>query len=339
MSFKAPLRAFASGVMLLVAGFVLAAGCGGSGTACVPGQSIACSTGKSCGHAFQVCNSDGSGYGECTCGPTAFPPVGPNSGLTGAACESDANCREGLTCVTKDQELVLGEGPSAGICLAPCIPGHDILCTGVEAKAKCVVLDDKGTATTSDDTAYCMLGCNIGDTKDPDKCRSRDDMVCFEEVPGSGIGYCRPACRKDSDCSPRYCDLGTGLCSGASRTGDSIGSLCDPTTDTCAGACHTYSGAYTECTGLCSYGEPGACGQTRTDPPYDYYCYAEDALGSGAGDLGYCARVCNCDSECGRVDNVCEPHPELVAKTGRQGVCGSKALSSGMLRPNTPCKQ
>jgi hypothetical protein len=34
---------------------------------------------------------------------------------------------------------------------------------------------------------------------------------------------------------------------------------------------------------------------------------------------------------------VCEPLPELEAKTGRAGICGSKTLSSGGARPNVPC--
>jgi hypothetical protein len=182
-----------------------------------------------------------------------------------------------------------------------------------------------------------MLGCKINDAKDPDKCRSRDDLVCFERVLGSGIGYCKPACRKDSDCSPRFCDLGTGLCADAPRTGDAIGALCDPANDTCAGVCHQYSGGYTECTGICSYGEPGACGQTRTSPPYDYFCYTEDALKSGPGDLGLCAKTCGCDDDCGRPDQVCEPNSALVAKTGRQGICGSKAFANGTLRTSHPC--
>lgn len=340
MALEAPLRVLALGLVLAPSAFVLAAGCGNTSTACVPGQSVACVGPASCADAFQVCNADGSGYGECRCGGDdgggAFPPVGPNSGRVGAGCVSADNCRRGLECVPTGGSLVGNEGPSGGLCLARCLPDHDF-CNGLDAKAKCIVVDDAGTTTTEDDIAYCMLGCTIADAKDPDKCRSRDDMVCFERVLGSGIGYCRPACRSDSDCKPRFCDLGTGLCGDAARTGDPIGTLCDPANDTCAGRCFQHAGGYTECSGICNYHVAGACGQTRTDPPYDYFCDTDDALGSAEGDLGWCSKVCNCDADCGRPDTVCEPNSDLASKTGRSGVCGSKVFANGTPRKNRPC--
>jgi hypothetical protein len=232
-----------------------------------------------------------------------------------------------------------GEGPSAGFCLAPCPPGgSDSFCAGVDATAKCVTLDDKGTTSTDDDVVYCMPGCKIGDTKDPDKCRSRPDSVCAEKPEGSRTGYCRPACRNDKDCAPRHCDIGTGLCGDAAPSGDSIGAACDPGNSACAGGCFPEANNYAECSGPCSYGEPGGCGQAQTTPPYDYFCYIDGALGAGAGDLGYCARVCSCDNDCGRPDAVCEPTPDIAGKTGRPGVCGSKMFANGTARKNIPCK-
>lgn len=319
---------------------VLTAGCGSS-TACVPGQSVACVGGQSCGNAYQVCKADGSGYGECLCsmgdGGGLFTNVGPNSGLIGAACGSDVNCRRGLACVTSSSTIIKGEGPSGGLCLARCVFGHDF-CNAVDARAKCVVLDDRGTPSPDDDVSYCMPGCAIGVSKDPDKCRSREDLVCTEGTLGSGVGYCRPACRNDTDCKPRYCDIATGLCGDTAPSGDPIGADCMPTNSTCAGGCFTNVGNYNECSGVCSYGEPGGCGQARTSPPYDFFCYVDGAIGAGAGDLGYCSRVCNCDGDCGRPDAVCEPTPDLTGKTGRSGVCGSKTFANGTPRKNIPCQ-
>lgn len=321
---------------------VLPAGCGSTSTACVPGQSITCVGDQACDTSYQVCKEDGSGYGECLCsrGGVTFTRTGPSSGLIGAACVSDAFCRKGLNCVALTSTEIAGEGPSGGFCLAPCTAAAgDSFCAGVDATAKCVTLDDKGTPVTDDDVVYCMPGCTIGDTKDPDKCRSRPDSVCTEKTTGSHAGYCRPACRNDKDCAPRYCDIATGLCGDAAPSGAAIGGECGANNSACAGACFPEANGYAECSGVCSYGEPGGCGQTQTTPPYDYFCYIDAALGAGVGDLGYCARVCTCDTDCGRPDAVCEPTPDIAGKTGRPGVCGSKVFGNGTLRKNIPtCK-
>lgn len=321
----------------------LGSACGNSDTetACVPGQSVACVGDQACDTSFQVCKGDGSGYGECLCsrGGVTFTRTGPASGLIGAACDSDAHCRKGMTCVTKGSTEINGEGPSGGLCVAPCPPGNDAFCAGVDATAKCVILDDKATPSTDDDVVYCMPGCKIGDTKDPDKCRSRPDSVCTEDKLGSGVGYCRPACRNDVDCAPRRCDIATGLCGDAAPAGDPIGAACIPDNPGCAGGCFPGAGGYAECSGVCSYGEPGGCGQANTSPPYDYFCYIDAAFRAGAGDLGYCARACDCDNDCGRTDAVCEPvTPDIAKKTGRIGICGSKMFANGTARKNTPCK-
>src|SRR5262249_1596000 len=175
MALTKVLRSLAISFIGAGAGIVFSAGCGSTSTACVPGQSIACAGDQACDASFQVCKDDGSGYGECLCsrGGVTFTRTGPSSGLIVAACASDAFCRKGLNCVAVTSTDINGEGPSAGFCLAPCPAGAgDAYCAGVDANAKCVTLDDKGTTSTDDDVIYCMPGCTIGDTKDPDKCRS-----------------------------------------------------------------------------------------------------------------------------------------------------------------------
>jgi hypothetical protein len=331
----------AGGLLLVMTAFVQG-GCGNNSTApataCVPGQSIACAGAHACeGH--QVCKSDGSAYGECLCGDgglRSFPRVGPFSGLLGAACGTSDDCRHGLECVTKDSNLVRGEAPSAGMCLAKCLVDHNF-CAEVDATAKCIVLDDKGTPDISDDLSYCMPGCKLGvQPAEADKCRGRIDVACVEYPAGAGAGYCRPACRSDIDCAPRKCDLRTGLCGDVPSTGDPIGAACDPNDSKCADGCFPQGGSYAECSGVCSYGTQG-CGQ-NADPPLDFYCSIPASPGSGAGDIGYCAKLCNCDGECNRADAVCEPHPELFERTGRHGQCASKITPSGGVRQNLPCK-
>jgi hypothetical protein len=290
--------AIASSVLAL-----LSVGCGDD-PSCVPGQSIECSRGSCTGH--QVCRDDGKSFGECRCSGTSgdFPETGPYSGLIGATCTTTEDCREGLDCLTVESSLINGEGPSAGICLARCLPEHDF-CTELDARSRCIVLDDGGTpAQPLDDVAYCLPGCVIGtQPNEEDKCRGRIDLVCSEFPTGSGVGYCRPACRGDIDCGSRYCDLATGFCADRPFAGEPIGAPCDSisTTRSCAGGCIEHGSSYAECSGVCSYGTAG-CGQTGATLPLDNFCYLDPTSRSGAGDLGYCVRVCDCDDDCERAD-------------------------------------
>jgi len=212
-------------------------------------------------------------------------------------------------------------------------------CEAADASSKCIVLDDRGTTDVVDDAAFCLPRCALGDPSvNDDKCLGRIDLVCSEETAGTGLGYCRPACRGDIDCGARHCDLSTGLCGDAAPTGDPIGSACNPDMPQCAGGCIDHGSAYAECSGVCRFGTPG-CGQDPSaGKPYDFYCYLDPSGRAGEGDLGYCTRVCDCDADCGRPDAVCEPHDSLTSDTGRAGVCASKTFASGGARPSLPCK-
>jgi hypothetical protein len=216
---------------------------------------------------------------------------------------------------------------------------NEEVCAEADAGTKCVVLDDRGTTSTVDDAAFCLPTCKLGDPAvNDDKCRGRIDLVCGEETAGTGVGYCRPACRSDIDCGARHCDLRTGLCGDEALSGDPIGSACDPDMPECAGGCIDHGASYAECSGVCRFGTPG-CGQdTSGGAPYDFYCYLDPSGKGGEGDLGYCARVCDCNDDCNRADAVCEPQAELTSATGRKGVCASKLFASGGARPNLPCK-
>src|SRR5688572_4436036 len=101
-------------------------GCGGEDKAagCVAGQSIGCVGEQGCaGH--QVCKADGSAYSACLCGSDSpadggFTETGPRSGLLGAACDGEAGCRAGLTCLPSTSAAFDGEGPANGICTVDC---------------------------------------------------------------------------------------------------------------------------------------------------------------------------------------------------------------------------
>jgi hypothetical protein len=327
----AVMRALASAALLVVAGTPMACGHDSSGNSCVKGQQGKCFGAGQC-PGYQVCQADGT-YGACVCGDAdagsrPFPHTGPLSGLLGAVCGADADCRHGLQCVTSDSKLIHGEGPSSGMCLSRCAVGHEELCSSVDATARCLVVDDKGTADTSDDLAYCLPGCTLGDQPaSADKCRGRVDLVCTASTTGGKTGYCSPSCRSNLDCAPRFCDLGTGLCADSAPSGDPIGASCDPKSSKCAGGCVQQGTSFYECTGLCSYGTQG-CGQNDA-PPLDYYCSIGANSVTGDGDLGYCAKLCDCDADCNRPDAICEAQSDLVTRAGRQGMCVSKLAAKG----------
>ncbi len=324
---------------LALAGTPVACGHSSSGGSCVKGQQDKCFGAGQCA-GYQVCGADGT-YGACICGDAdagsrPFPHTGPLSGLLGAACGSSADCRHGLECVDKDSKLIHGEGPSSGMCLSRCVIGHEELCSSVDATARCLVLDDGGTSDTSDDLAYCLPGCNLGDQPaSADKCRGRVDLVCTASTAGSKIGYCSPSCRSNLDCAPRFCDLGTGLCADSAPAGDPIGTSCDSKSSKCAGGCVQQGSGFWECTGLCSYGTQG-CGQ-NDEFPLDYFCSIGASSASADGDLGYCAKLCDCDADCNRPDAVCQAQHDLIARAGRQGLCVSKVGANGTARTGISC--
>jgi hypothetical protein len=228
---------------------------------------------------------------------------------------------------------VAGEGPSAGLCTVKCATDPQA-CARADKSSVCVVLNDNGTTDLADDIAFCLPKCTLGTpSANVEKCRSRVDLVCEQTSAGSTAGQCRPACRADIDCGARVCDLRTGLCADAPPPGGAIGDSCVPNQTACAGGCFSHSATYAECSGLCSLGTAG-CGQSHPDAPLSFYCYYDSSNKGGNGDLGNCAKLCDCDAQCGRPDAVCEPVPSLTASTGRKGVCGSKMFASGGARPN-----
>jgi hypothetical protein len=331
--------------MVILTGFLVVAGVNGCGSTektpnasvCAAGRSIACSGPDGCsGH--QICRDDGSAYDVCICaGDETFAGAGPSSGLLGSTCSDDAECRKGFSCLPPTTDLIGGEGPSAGLCVLDC-QANPSVCEKADPGTTCVVLAANGTDDTSDDTALCLPKCTLGDpAPNDDKCRGRIDLVCSEQTAGTGLGYCRPACRSDLDCGARVCDLRTGLCADSAPAGDPIGSACNPAEPTCAGGCVDHGSDWAECSGVCRLNTPGCGQESASGPPYDFWCFLDPSNRGGEGDLGYCTRVCDCNDDCDRADAVCEPRKSLTPDTGRKGVCASKLFASGGARPSLPC--
>lgn len=330
-------------VLLLAPWAVLVAlpfGCGGEDEAggCVAGQSIACTGERGCaGH--QVCKQDGSAYSPCLCGDDPVPDggfdeMGPRSGRLGAMCNGEAGCRPGLTCLPSTSVAASGQGPANGICTADCRSDESV-CAQFDPKSVCQRVD----VADRDSAAYCFAGCSLGEPGfGADKCRGRSDLACSETAAGSGEGYCRPSCQNDAHCGSRFCNLSTGLCGDARPSGDPVGAACAAEQPNCAGACLPHGG-YAECSGACTLGAVG-CGESREEgPPYDVYCLLEPSTASALGDLGYCAKLCDCDAQCGRADAVCQPlAAQLRSETGRKGSCASKTFVGGSTRPGLPCE-
>jgi hypothetical protein len=288
---------------------------------------------------------DGNRFGQCICGGTnTVPPFVIEAGadgrvpnMLGAPCVVDKDCGPLLFCLTSKSQTIFGGGPANGLCVADCAKDAS-KCAGLDPSSICRTLDDKGTTnSTSDDVAYCTRGCVVGSPGGIEKCFGRPDVACLALGTGTTNGTCIPACRNDVDCSPRFCDLASGLCMDGPNTGSPIGSTCSATDrDACAGLCRG-SGTYTECSGYCSNGQVG-CGETG-EPPFNYLCLAP--LGAGpwaAGDFGYCRKLCDCDDDCGRTDSVCSPlASEQATAAGRKGECRSSATSAGDPRPGIAC--
>jgi hypothetical protein len=287
-----------------------------------------------------VCRADGTAFDGCICGQGTgngadggLTESGPHSGLLGAECDTDANCRKGMICLGTTSTKLGGEGPGNGLCTVDCT-GDATACAKVDPKSVCQPTDPN----LPSGPAYCYATCTLGNPAAvDDKCDGRGDLACTEKVANSGEGYCRPACQNDGECTPRHCNLSTGLCNDLAVQGSGIGADCTPQSN-CTGGCLTHNATFSECSGACTLGAVG-CGESRdVGPPYDAYCLIEPR-GAGLGDLGYCAKLCDCDDQCGRPDAVCTPvEPSTQRDTGRIGSCSSRTFGDGTPRQNTPCQ-
>lgn len=253
----------------------------------------------------------------------------------GRACATNATCgtASGLSCVT---DPVIPQG----LCSATCETDAD--CQKISAGAVC-------------NSGLCLEGCAIG----PDalnKCHDRPDFACqfFDSVTtttlcsvdedcansavcnnGSCVDIitaCQPTCASDDDCAGDFCNIGTGLCQATKPAGKAVGSACDvnATTDECAGMCIGDSaGTFSLCSGYCTFGVQGGCGWNGVGPAQAGCMfvprYVQDL---GAGDVGYCGQLCDCNDDCLNPTAKCLSFAALELEDfetfyGRKGYCGT----------------
>ncbi|MEZ4338521.1 MAG: hypothetical protein R3B82_18020 [Sandaracinaceae bacterium] len=135
--------------LALLFGVTVSLGCDGS-TACVPGESVACTGPGGCA-GFQICNAEGTGFGACQCGsPDAGldastpPDAGPD------ASSPDASAPDAGPPVCGDGRL---DGDEA------CDDGNDDACDGCDACAvrRSLRFDGDRPRLQIDDGAFAAL--------------------------------------------------------------------------------------------------------------------------------------------------------------------------------------
>jgi hypothetical protein len=229
---------------------------------------------------------------------------GSGGGWLGSACEFDYECTSGLNCMRSDSGLIDLASPAKGICTIGCEP-NPALCLGIGGGAQCFTFESG--------ESYCMQQCFFGPPGstvfDTSKCQGRTEMACVPVSPGMPSGVCAPRCNADADCKAGwYCHPNDGLCRQDPPLGLPVGEACS-TGDDCRGDCEpTTSGVdggagLSVCTEGCTHGAPNACGWTDTSSPAPAFClFGADGIqpidGPGAGDLGECTKLCDCDDQC-----------------------------------------
>ncbi len=127
------------------------------------------------------------------------------------------------------------------------------------------------------------------------------------------------------DCGSFFCDFGTGFCVEKRPAGDPVGAPCDVRIvdpdvpederpeDTCAGRCLSNVDASgnligAACYGYCTSGTLGTvvnCGSSPNGVTEAGCLFVFDGQ-SGAGDIGACGQLCECDSDCHDPASGCE---------------------------------
>jgi hypothetical protein len=226
----------------------------------------------------------------------------------------------------------------------------DADCTAIAAGTLC-----------NTDAGICLEGCAIGPDA-PSKCHDRPDFACQfltsvsttktctadEECANSAVcdkgtcveivTACQPTCASDDDCAGEFCNIGTGLCQAAKPTGKAVGSACDASVTNsteCSGLCIGDSaGTFSLCSGFCTFGVQGGCGWNGVGPA-DAGCmfvprYVQTP---GAGDVGYCGQLCDCNDDCLNPTAKCLSFTaigldDFATFYARKGYCGTPDFTS-----------
>ena len=281
----------------------------------------------------------------------AVPPEFPT---LGKSCITDAVCGPGLTCVSASDDFRGSDaGPAGGLCTKEC--ETDAECLAFAADAVCGTVAEvplTNAYPTRPVPRVCLLGCDLGTNGGLAKCQNRRDLACRPfaapdsvecgedlSCPGDSVCFrtrcrrlaCGPRCNDNDDCEAgRYCDPVSGLCSANEPDPIPWGRECNDLAASpgCGGGSCLVTfadfdgegGAPTmrvkgNCTQTCTLGQPcgegqGACVRPRSEP-------------FGAGDVGYCTPLCNCDSECVNPEDRCLPweNEAYEATFGSRGRC------------------
>ena len=282
----------------------------------------------------------GSGSGSGTVGAGGVPSTPSNPSLEegglGDRCDGDADCNDGLRCVTEDSDEfepfdgVVG-GPARGFCSVEC-SDDPAICLDFDPTSLC------GTVN-SDETAYCFQGCSFGPPTSgafqATKCHGRTEFACNAVFPTNGqpcttstecgaagicfqeqcffeVPICVPQCNDDIDCPDgRRCQLAPsftspGVCTDSDPVGLPPGAECEldaeETDEICAGTClpavSNEEGdiLLASCTDTCTVGASPVCGFDGEEGQAAR-CL-RFAQTDGVGDGGLCVRLCDCNDEC-----------------------------------------
>jgi hypothetical protein len=278
--------------------------------------------------------------------------VGGTAGASAPTTAVGEECSDLTGCRTSDDLSCLSlPGTSASSCTAAC--RDDAECESRSPGAVC-------------SGGICLEGCELGQPGEGfEKCHGREDLGCrffsSETTPvlcavdadcnNSAIcseGHCihvltacQPACRSDADCSGAFCNFGTGLCQDERPTGKTFGAPCDvdASPDECQGNCiATGDGTAAICSGYCTFGATHGCGWNGSGRA-EAACFFLPAFAQTAssGDAGYCAQLCDCNSDCLSSHTQClafdptETGQALAATYSRRGICTLPAPGDSLL--------
>ena len=277
------------------------------------------------GSTTAVVASAGSGYVTAT-GTSSGSGAGGGAGL-GAACASDGQCGDGLTCLLDTtNDPIFGGGPAGGFCTHVCSADTDCL----EPDAVCLQIDPG-------QSGRCTLSCDVGpafqsvadlfDPLDPTKCRGREDLRCGNATGDTGM--CLPTCGDDTQChNGRVCDPRLAVCVDKPSGGDPLGASCDPgaATDTCAGLCVGFNSGVAMCSSHCVLGGEALHTSDCGGPEHGLCAFRPAA--DGAGDAGFCTPSCTAQTDCQMPSFWCFGVSGLSEQVGR-GYCFAAAPCPG----------
>jgi hypothetical protein len=236
--------------------------------------------------------------------PSAGAPAQPQ---VGAECTNDVECGTGLRCITAASRELAGGGAAGGYCTSSCT-----------SDAQCQSLDPRAVCASTSAAMLCLRSCFSGDPGDMEnKCLDRATLACRALTPPSPDarqrGVCEPRCASDAECSPRFCDLESGLCRDQPASGLAIGEACGSGAQCAGGECLASA-----CSAPCVVGRRNnGCGFGPSAPMREAACLTPAT--AALGDVGSCLKLCDVAEDCPIPGDICLPAQELGI--GRAGFC------------------